>query len=198
MKFWSLTLLLIAFGITDNYAQKINLETWTSHIVDSLQKNHIDTIVYYHAYCGECFIARKPTDTVQPRSCDVGTAWVQIANDIFYKQKGKYFSLTFNCSYPPIKKELKNVKSLDYFLSIVPVLVRRDRYSKEMFKKRKFNPPIVVDGGHEEALLYCGHIKKSVFMQEDQKTDKGWRQYFWIDKQTKLLALLESDISPKN
>jgi hypothetical protein len=180
------------------YAQKVSIKNWVSHTIDSLKKNQIDTIEYYHAYCGECEILRKPTDTLPTHQCDVGNGWEQRVNDIIYKQKGKYYSLTFNCSYPPIKKELKSANSLTYFLSIVPVLVKRDRYGEAMKKRRKFNPPIMVDGGYEDAFLYCGNIKQHVFMQEDQKTDKAWKAYFWIDKQTELLKLLESETSAKD
>jgi len=204
MKFWALTLLLIIPGVKHSYAQKVSLKDWVSHTVDSLNRKHVDTIEYYHAYCGECEILRKPpmlggpADTLPTHRCDVGNGWVQMVNDVIYKQKGRYYSLTFNCSYPPIKKELQNVKSLDYFLSIVPVLVKRDKYGDAMQKKRHFNPPITVDGGYEEAFLYCGHVRKSIFMQDGQKTDKGWRTYFWIDKQTKMLAMLESEIGSKD
>ncbi|MBB3055014.1 hypothetical protein [Mucilaginibacter gotjawali] len=140
----------------------------------------------------------KPTDTVPTHQCDVGTGWVQRVNAIIYKQNNKYYSSTFNCGYPPIKKKLTNVKSLDYFLSIIPILNKRDQYGAAMRKRHKFNPLISVDGGYEEAFLYCGRIRKSVFMKEDQKTDKEWRRYFWIDKQTKLLAMLESETASKD
>jgi hypothetical protein len=178
-------------------AQTVDVNKWATHIVDSLQKNKVDTIEYYHAYCGECEILRKPTDTLPTHQCDVGD-WTEILNDIIYKQGGKSYSLTFNCGYPPIKKELKSVKSLDYFLSIVPILNRRDKYGASMQKKRKFNPMVVVDGGYEKALFYCGKVRQSIFMQEDQKTNKGWRAYFWIDKQIKLLALLEAETASNN
>ncbi|HEY8780859.1 MAG TPA: hypothetical protein VIM16_04525 [Mucilaginibacter sp.] len=198
MKTWFLTVFLIVLNINYNYAQKVSLKKWASHTIDSLQKNQVDTIEYYHAYCGECEILRKPTDTLLTHQCEVENSWTQIVNEIIYKQKDKYYSLTFNCGYPPIKKELKSANSLKYFLSIVPVLNKRDKHEAAMRKKRKFNPPIIVDGGYEEAFLYCSHIKQHVFMQDDQKTDKGWRFYFWIDKQTQLLALLESETSSKN
>ncbi|HEY5325357.1 MAG TPA: hypothetical protein VIJ27_00005, partial [Mucilaginibacter sp.] len=199
MKIWPLTFLLIIFCVKYNYAQKLSLVKWVSHTVDSLQTRNIDTIEYYRAYCNECIVSSKPpmlgqpTDTLPTHQCDIENGGTERVIEILYKQNNKYYSLTFNCSYPPIKKELKNVKSIDYFLSIVPILVKRDRYGAAIQTKRKFNPPIMVDGGYEEAFLYCGHIKQRIFMQDDQKTDKGWRYYFWIDKQTKLLSLLESE-----
>jgi hypothetical protein len=204
MKIWFLNFLLIVLSMNYTYAQKVSLKKWVSHNVDSLQKIRVDTIEYYHAYCGECVILRKPpmlgqpTDTLPTHQCDVGNGWEQRVNDIIYKQKGKYYSLTFNCIYPAIKKELKSANSLTYFLSIVPVLVKRDKYGQAIQKKHKFNPPVMVDGGYEDAFLYCGNIKQHVFMQEDQKTDKAWRTYIWIDKQTKLLELLESETSSKD
>jgi len=198
MKLRLLCFLFIAVSINCSYAQKVNLKKWASHTVDSLQKKRIDTIEYYHAYCGECAILRKPTDTLPTHQCEVENSWTQRENEIIYKQNNKYYSLTFNCSYPPIKKELKDIKSLGYFLSIVPILVKRDRHEVAMQKKHKFNPPMVVDGGYEEAFFYCGRVRQKIFMQEDQKTDKGWRRYFWIDKQTKLLALLELETASKD
>ena len=205
MKYWFLlNLLLLILSINYAYSQKVSLDKWVSHTIDSLQKRNIDTIEYYRAYCNECIVSRKPpllgqpTDTLPTHQCDIENGGTERVIDILYKQNNKYYSLTFNCGYPPIKKELKNVKSLDYFLSIVPVLTKRDRYGKAMQKKRKFNPPVMVDGGYEDAFLYCGNIKQHVFMQDDQKTDKGWRTYFWIDKQTKLLELLESETFTKD
>jgi hypothetical protein len=204
MKFRLLTLLLTILSINFASAQKISLEKWVSHVVDSLNKKQVDTIEYYRAYCNECVILRKPpilgqtTDTLPTHQCAIENGGTERVIEILYKQNNKYYSLSFNCGYPPIKNELKSVKSLDYFLSIVPVLAKRDRYGDALQKKRKFNPPITVDGGYEEAFLFCGHIKQTVYMQDNQKTDKGWRAYFWIDKQTKLLALLESETASKN
>jgi hypothetical protein len=204
MKAFILISIMLVAVITAAHAQKVNLQKWVTHTVDSLHKNHVDTIEYYRAYCNECIISRKPpelgqpTDTLPTHQCDIENGGTETVIDIIYKQKNKYYSLTFNCGYPPIRKELKSVKSLDYFLSIVPILAKRDRYGDAMQKKNKFNPPITVDGGYEEAFFYCGHVKQAVFMQDNQKTSTAWRAYFWIDKQTKLLALLEAETALKN
>src|ERR1700679_923935 len=80
-------------------AQKINLEKWVAHVVDSLQKNRVDTMVYYHEYCGECYITRAFGDTVKHHNCQLENSWVQIENTIIYKQNGGYFSLAFDCNY---------------------------------------------------------------------------------------------------
>jgi hypothetical protein len=198
MKRWLIILLFIISSVTCVDAQKINLEKWVSHTVDSLRNKRVDTIEYYHAWCCECEVTRRPpnfTDTSKGHECDVvgSTGCEQISTLLIYKQNHTYYSLPFNCGYPPIKKDLKNIKSLDYFISLIPVLSKRDSYNKEMRRKHKFNPPMVVDGGYEEAILYISGRKRSVYMQDDQKTTKVWRTYFWIDKQTKLLALLESE-----
>jgi hypothetical protein len=196
MKFWLLNFLLIVLGINHIYGQKVSIKNWVTHTIDSLQKSNIDTIEYYHAYCGECLIEQPPGKSVD--YCETDDSWTQVENIIIYQQKGSYYSLAFNCNYPSIKKQLSTVNSLSYFISIVPVLGKRDRYGKALQKKHKFNPPIISDGGYEEAFLYCNKIKQNAFMQEDQKTDKVWRSYFWIDKETKLFELLESDVSSKN
>lgn len=169
------------------------MDQWVFNIVDSLRQNKVDTIEYYHAYCGECMVEKPNTS-----SCYVNTGWTQIQNTIIYKQEGVYYSLTFNCSYPPIKQQLQGVKSLDYFLSITSLLDKRDKYQAVLRKNKKFNPPVIVDGGYEEAVLYYNGSTKSVYMQENQKNDKVWRSLFWIDKQTKLLKLMESETSRSN
>ena len=198
MKFWLLLFLPIILNIHFAVAQKISLEKWALHNVDSLHKNHVDTIEYYHAYCGECFISGKPTDTLPRHQCELENSWVEIENIIIYKQKSKYYSLTFDCNYPPIKKELKGCKSIDYFLSVIPVLNKRDKTITEMYRHNKFLGPIVSDGGYEEVFLYCRSIKQHVDIQDYQKTDKTWKSYFWIDKEIKLLTLVGADLFSKN
>ncbi len=196
MKAWFLTFFLISLSINYTYAQKVNLEKWVSHTVDSLQKNHVDTIEYYHTYCHECVILRKPpTDTLPTHQCEDENSSMQVENKIIYRQKNKYYSLTFNCGYPPIKKELENVKSLRYFLSIIPILNKRDKIITARYKKHKFPAPIIVDGRYEEAFIYCNNVRQNVFMHYDKKTYKGWSNYLWIDEQIKLLQLINSDIS---
>lgn len=201
LKPFIITFVLILLCLNIVYAQKINLEKWVSKTVDSLKKEKIDTIEYYHSYCGECWIIEKPVDKntkTNKTYCDVGSGWVQIENIIIYKQKNKYYTLSFNCNYPPIKKELASVKSLDYFISIIPILYKGDKTLKHLYQKNKFNPPIAVDGGYEEAYIYWNKKKQSVFLQEDQKTSKVWNKFFWIPKQVQLLKFIKSDIALKN
>jgi len=198
MKRWLIILAFLFLRLTPVDAQKINLEKWVSHTVDSLRKHRVDTIEYYHEYCGGCEIIRKPTDTIPLHQCETEYSWVQAKNDIIYGQNGKYYLLMFNCGYPPIKREVQIVKSLEYFVSIIPDLDERDKYWAEKRKEHKFAPPITIDGVYEEAILYIGHFKQRVFMQGDQKKDKNWLSFFWMDKQIKLLELLESEISSKN
>jgi hypothetical protein len=190
--------LFIILNIGFAYAQKINLEKWVSHQVDSLRHEKVDTIEYFHAYCGECAIVEKPPMLGAPsHNCDVGNGWTQLKTIIIYQQNNHYYSLKFNCGYPPIKDELQNIKSIKYFLSIVPDLIKRDKYENALYKKHKLNPPVTVDGGYEEAVLYIPQVKSSVYMQENQKTDKAWRSFFWIGKQTQLLKLLEDETADK-
>lgn len=196
MKYWPCCFLFLSFSVHLAYAQKVNLEKWVKHTVDSLRKDHIDSIEYYHAYCGECEILKTP-GKISGHTCDVGNGWVQIANIVLYKQKDSYFSLTFDCGYPPVKKELKKVNSIEYFLSIVPVLNERDKTLKEMYKHFIFPGPSFVDGGYEEAIVYVKGHQQKVAMQENEKTSTAWRTHFWIDKQTKLLEMLESETSLK-
>lgn len=199
MKSWLIILLIISSAISVE-AQKINPEKWVSHTVDSLRHKKIDTIEYYHTYCGGCSVSRNPNDTLRRHSCEVGTGWSQINSTIIYKQDNNYYSLTFNCGYPPIKKQLLNCESLSYFSSIVPVLDDRDKAYKALRKQRGvfFLPPMVTDGKYVEANIYLPTMRQDVFMQERQKTDTAWRSFFWIDKQTKLLSLLEYETSPKS
>ena len=196
MKYWPFCFLPVLLSVNLSYGQKVSLEKWVQRNVDSLRKKHVDSTEYYHAYCGECSLISKKGDTLT-HSCDVGNAWGQITNTLIYKENGKYYSLVFDWGYPPIKNELKSVKSIEYFLAIMPVLNDRDKKLKEMYKHFIFPGPSFVDGGYEEAIIYVKGHQQKVAMQENEKTSTAWRTHFWIDKQTKLLTLLESETSLK-
>ena len=188
---------------TCSFAQKINLEKWVKINIDSLHKIGVDTAIYYHDYCGNCMILAKPfKDTVHTRvkrhQCEIENSWTEIDNVIIYQQNGLFFSLTFDCSYPPIKKALSACNSIRYATSLIPILNRRDSYLSSSVKKGKFLLPIVADGGYEAAEIYLKNIHQHIYMQENQKTDKQWRAQFWIDKQTQLLLLLRADIFNEN
>ena len=181
MKKYLVGLLFLA-AVLNAFAQKVRLNTWVERNIDSLRKIGVDTIVYYHAYCGECEVLEKPiniADTSEKKhDCEIDNSWTQIANVIVYQQNNTFITLTFNCNYPPLKAELKTCKSIPYFISIIPTLNRRDKMQQQMFKRGKFNPPVTVDGGYEETWIYLNGKKQHIYLQENQKTDKAWRSFF--------------------
>jgi hypothetical protein len=195
MKIWLISLLLIISGADYTLAQKVSVEKWVKHNVDSLHKIHVDTIEYYNQYCGEC-VVRKPG--TEKYNCQTENGYTLAESFIMYQQHGKYYSLEFNCNYPLIKKELNGLNSLSYFVLIIPILNRRDKLQDELFKRHKFLPPVISDGIHEKADIYLNKLRQTIAMHTDEKTNKAWQSYFWIKKQTKLFELLEADVSPKN
>jgi len=189
-----LIIFLVIFSFTNySYAQKVSIRKWVSHNVDSLKKIRVDTIEYYHQYCGECYIRNPPG--VHRNHCETEDSWTQVVNIILYQQQGKYHSLTFNCLGPSIKQDINAANSLTYFISIIPTLNNRDRAIKALIKRRKFLAPIFVDGTYEEADIYLNNKKQHAYMQIDERTDKTWRSFFWIDKETKLFKLITVDIN---
>jgi hypothetical protein len=104
-----LLILLLSFLTTGSFSQKVSIQKWVNHAVDSLKKNHVDTIEYYHQYCGECIILKPPVNVNNPQEKSASycedNGWVQVENVIIYQQNGRHYSLTFDCANPPIKKE---------------------------------------------------------------------------------------------
>ncbi len=174
--------------------KKISITKWVAKTVDSLQRNHVDTIEYYHSYCGECMIADNPNEEKHRTYCETDDGWTQIESTIIYQQKGKYYSLTFNCNEPAMKKTMATVASLQYFLSIIPDLDKRDKTIKAIYKRHQFLPMVATDGSYEDAYIFCRKVKQGASMRYTQKTDAAWRAYFWIDKETDLFRLMLSDI----
>jgi len=195
MKTYSLIVALCFVASLKASAQKINLEKWVTHVVDSLQKNKADTIEYYHEYCGECDITRAFGDTVKHHNCQIENSWVQIENTIIYKQNGEYFSLAFNCNYPPIRKKLSHIKSLEYFVSIVPALNHRDQTLTALRKHNKFAPLESVDGIYKQAFLYWEGIKQSVYLHDEPTSDQTQLSFLWISKEINLFKLIASELS---
>jgi hypothetical protein len=175
-------------------AQKINLEKWVKHQRDSLIRNGIDTIIYYHHYCGECSVKVKGDD--KPNCEVIDNSWTLIESFLIYKQNGNAFAIKFNYCKPPIKTKLISCKSTPYFLSIIPILHKRDKVYAQMRKQVKFFPPIPTDGSYEEATLYCHKSRSNVSLSEYQKNEgyKYWKSYFWIDEEIKLITLIEQDL----
>jgi hypothetical protein len=189
-------ILLIVFGGLCNeraIAQKINLEKWVKHQRDSLIRNGIDTIIYYHHYCGECSLLENK-DNKHREALDNG--WTLIESYFIFKKNGDFFSLTFNYCSPPIISKLDFCKSIPYFLSIIPVLHKRDWVYAQMRKQAKFFPPIPTDGSYEEATIYFRKHSSKVSLSDYQKKEgyKYWKKYFWIDKELKIVSLIEEDL----
>jgi hypothetical protein len=196
MKLNLISLLLFLLCINYVSAQKVNLKRWVKHTVDSLQKDHVDTILYYHEYCSECDVKSKV------HHCEIeDVGYEQIENIIIYQKNERFYSLTFDCNYPSIKNELISCKSIPYFISVVPVLNARDRAIKGIYKQHKFLPPIPSDGVYTGATIYCNKVTQGIYMSNEQKTDpdsyKAWGQYFWFDKQVKLFELINADLLSK-
>ena len=100
-----LIILIIVFAGLFNQcaiAQKINLAEWVKHQRDSLIRNGVDTIIYYHQYCGECSLI----ETKDNKHCEAfDNDWVLIDSYFIYKKNGTAFSLRFNYCNPPLKKK---------------------------------------------------------------------------------------------
>lgn len=178
---------------TNTHAQKINLEKWVKNKKDSLIKNGIDTIIYFHQYCGECSVKSR----IENKDCEViDNSWTLIDSYLIYREAGIAYSLRFNYCNAPIITKLKSNKSIAYFLSIHKLLQKRDLVYTEMQRKAEFFPPIPTDGGYEEATLYYKKQIIKVSLSEYQKRDgyKYWKQYFWIDNEIKLTDLILRDL----
>ena len=195
MKHLILSFLLFIIAPFAIKAQQIDVNEWATHIADSLQNINIDTIEYYHEFCGECEVRSKPpSDTAHSHSCQIKGSWMEFANVIIYNQNGKLYSLTFDCSYPPIKNSLSKGESLNYFISIIPILNKRDKVLREKQKKHLFPEPIIVDGDYEQATLYLHRKRKTVYLHDD---DIKKVKPFWLKYELILVRKIELDISPK-
>ena len=54
-----------------------------------------------------------------------------------------------------------------------------------------------IDGGFEEADIYCNQIKQHIYMSGMEAANKAYKKYFWLDKEIKLLELISSDVAIK-
>jgi hypothetical protein len=192
MRFCLLFLLLILFAF-NTYAQKKGIEKLSKHKIDSLRNKHIDTILWYHSYCGECFI-KKNDNPIKYANCTVQSGYDLTYNAIIYKQKDKYFILNFDCNNLLIKRQLDSCKSIPYFISIMSILNSRDKTIKEIYRKGGFLGPLQSDGGFEDADIYYHNIKQHITMTSTEATDEVYKQYFWIGKEIKLFRLISGDI----
>ena len=162
----------------------------------SLKNINIDSILWYHSYCGECDVLRKEPVPIEYSDCSILTGYTLTYNAIIYKQYGKYFILNFDCKNLVIKRELNNCKSVQYFISIIPILNERSKAIKAMHRKGIYLP-YQVDGGFEDADIYFNKVKKHVSMSDTEETNKDFKKYFWISKQITLFKLISEDIAEK-
>jgi hypothetical protein len=82
MKYWFIFFLLI-LCYTKSHAQK-SIEKLSRDKIDSLQKIHVNTIIHYFSYCGECEILHNK------HTCYMLSGYTLNTNTLIYQQKGKY------------------------------------------------------------------------------------------------------------
>src|ERR1700748_298606 len=170
-----------------SYAQKNGIEKLSESKVDSLKAEHVDNILWYHSYCGDCFYA-KTDSLIQYGRCLVENGYSLSYNVIIYQQKGKYFTLNFDCKSIVIKRQLDTCRSLLYFVSIIPTLNARDKTLRSKLKKGELPDPMPLDGGSfAEAHIYYHNAKQHVRLPET--TDTSNKKYFWMNKEIKLVEL---------
>lgn len=196
MKKALLILIVVWVGLCHQqaWAQKINLEAWAKRQKDSLTRNGVDTLMYYHHYCGECAVIEQK----EHKNCEVlDNDWTFIDSYYIFKKNGAFYSLKFNYCNSPVITKLASSKSIPYFLSIKAVLHNRDLTYAQMRKQAKFFPPIPTDGSYEEATLYIRKQTSKSSISEYQKKDgyKYWKKYPWIDKEIALMKLVEQDLN---
>ncbi len=80
-------LFILCFTISVCHAQQKGIEKLSNHYIDSLKCTHIDTILWYHSYCGECFF-RKTDAPIKYYNCQVQSGYDLSYNVIIYKQNG--------------------------------------------------------------------------------------------------------------
>ncbi|MBS7563810.1 hypothetical protein KHS38_05290 [Mucilaginibacter sp. Bleaf8] len=84
MKFLLKILFIMLLGHVAT-AQSINIRKWANRQIDSLNRIHVDTIVYYHSFCGNCEVRRSYN------FCEVyDNGNVTMENAIVYKQSGSF------------------------------------------------------------------------------------------------------------
>ena len=196
MRFYTLLLLFI---LLHGYAfsQKLSIEKLSKDKIDSLKNEHVDTIMWYHSYCGECAIVKRLDTPLIYSNCTLQIGYKLNTNLIFYKQNGKYFIINFDCNNLTVKRQITICKSLPYFISIIPVLDARDKTIKQIYQKGDYYSPWQVEGGLENMDIYFNKKSQHITMSAKEETDKLYKKYTWIGKQIILLNLLSDDIHVK-
>jgi len=190
MKIKVLLILLFIISFQICHAQK-GIEKLTAYKIDSLQHIHVDTILYYNSYCGECAISGKG------HTCYLKSGYILDDNLVIYKQSGKFYILSFDCYNSNIKRQLDSCKSLPYFITIIPALNEKYKFFKYQQKKVLFAGPSIADGGFEYAEIIINKKKRYFSMSQAEKirlrnTDKS---HYWVNKEIKLLKLVAEDIA---
>jgi len=175
------------------HAQK-GIAKLTRYKIDSLQHLHVDTILHYCSYCGECEVLGRK------RNCYLASGYTLTENLIIYQQQGKFYLLDFDCSNTIIKKQLDSSKSIPYFISIIPTLDARDKAIKLIYKKRNFLPPIITDGSSATAEIYDNRKRQYASINLDMSQDlmEAWDHYFWFKNEVNLFKLIKTDLDKGN
>ena len=141
-------LFILLFSLCTHFANaQKGIEELTGHKIDSLQRSHVDTILHYSSYCGECDVKGNK------HTCYLKSGYLVADNLIIYKQYRKFYILAFDCYNSDTKRQPDNCKSLPYFLTIIPALNAQDKFFKDQWKKGLFPRPSIADGGFEEAEI---------------------------------------------
>jgi len=193
MRIKVLLILLFIVSFQLCHAQK-GIEKLTRYKIDSLQHIRVDTILYYCSYCGECSIRG------QKHTCYLASGYTLSDNIIIYKQHGRFYTLSFDCSNTSIKKQLDSCRSIPYFISIISTLDARDKAIKLIYKQKQFLPPIVIDGSSATAEIYYNRKRQSASINLDMPQDlvETWNYYFWFKKETNLFKLIKTDLDKTN
>ncbi len=193
MKLYFSSILIVLITCFQTQAQKkiIPPQTWLKRVVDSLHAQRVDTIIYYHLYCSECNITSSDT------TCNsLNNDYTDILNIILYRHRGKYYALTYNCKLPAFQSNLQKAPSVNYFLSLIPTFIKRDKAFHTLCRQHKFMLPVISDGVYTEAVLFHKNKKYTVGLQWEQqhKDYQLWTRYFWISKEVRLLKLFNDDV----
>lgn len=192
--FFILIVLLLVFSHQQAVAQKVDLKSWAKRQKDSLMRNGVDTILFYHHYCSECAVTEQKAN----KNCEVtDDDWTLIDCYFIFRKKGVFYSIKFNYCNPPVITRLHSCKSIPYFLSISRVLHNRDLTYAQMRKQGKFFPPVPTDGSYEEVTLYIRKRINQASLSEYQKREgyKYWKKYPWIDKEIALFKMVTQDLN---
>jgi hypothetical protein len=182
--------IIILFLLSANAIFGQNLPRPINHMIKNLQKKGADTILVYMSGCDGCEITNIPTNC----TCLNKEAITDV--HLIFQMKGEFYKEDFTCCQEFALVKMNESLSISYFLSLRDMLRKRDAYYKEAAKHVQFFPPIPTDNSYEEVeLIVPGHnYKVSLFPYQINEDYKIWKQYFWIDREIKLLDFVRKDI----